>query len=76
MCICMTYADACMHRGGELVVEGVEADIRYRPLEFDGWNERHWTLPFEGERYSIVWFTPLGCSVPPPPPPLRMCVYI
>lgn len=44
--------------GGELAVEGVEHDVRYAPLEFDGWGERHWTLPFNGERYSLVWFTP------------------
>jgi len=29
-------------------------------VEFDGWKERHWTLPFHGSRYSLVWFTPLG----------------
>lgn len=23
---------------------------------------RHWTLPFQGERYSLVWFTPKGCE--------------
>lgn len=46
--------------GGELVCEGAVHDIRYKPLEFDGWNERHWTLPFAGERYSLVWFTPYG----------------
>ena len=22
------------------------------------WRQRHWTLPFEGERFSVVWFTP------------------
>ncbi len=48
------------YSGGELMVEGVPHDIRYAPLEFDGWNERHWTRPFEGERYSLVWFTPKG----------------
>ena len=26
-------------------------DIRYKGLEFDGWSERHWTMPFVGERY-------------------------
>ena len=31
---------------------------RYKPLEFNGWKERHWTLPFQGERYSLVFFTP------------------
>ncbi len=48
--------------GGETVVEGEPYDIRYLPLEFNGWKQRHWTLPFHGERYSIVWFTPHGCE--------------
>lgn len=48
--------------GGELVVEGVEHDVRYSPLEFDGWNLRHWTKPFVGDRYSLVFFTPLVSS--------------
>ncbi len=34
--------------------------FRYRPIEFDGWNDRHYNLPFVGERFSLVWFTPLG----------------
>lgn len=46
--------------GGEIVVEGVAHDIRYNPLEFDGWGQRHSTLPFVGERYTLVYFTPLG----------------
>jgi len=46
------------YAGGQLVVEGQASDIRHRPLEFDGWRRRHWTRPFEGERFSIVWFTP------------------
>eukprot|EP00900_Chrysochromulina_parva_P008576 jgi/Chrpa1/1771/Chrysochromulina_OHIO_Genome00013663-RA len=37
------------YSGGELVVEGEPSDIRYKPLQFDGWRQRHWTLPFEGE---------------------------
>jgi tRNA U38,U39,U40 pseudouridine synthase TruA len=44
--------------GGELAVEGANHDIRFHPLEFDGWKLRHWTIPFEGERFSLVWFTP------------------
>ena len=48
--------------GGECVVEGIPNNIRYNALEFDGWKERHWTLPFSGERYTLVWFTPLGCE--------------
>ncbi|KAL7538847.1 hypothetical protein ACHAXR_009138 [Thalassiosira sp. AJA248-18] len=48
--------------GGELMVEGEKKDIRYKAIEFDGWKERHWTLPFQGERFSLVWFTPKGCE--------------
>lgn len=48
--------------GGELVVEGKQEDIRYRALEFNGWTQRHWTMPLQGERYSLVWFTPKGCE--------------
>ena len=44
--------------GGGLFVEGTLFDIRYRPLEFDGWGQRHWTAPFAGERFSLVWFSP------------------
>lgn len=44
--------------GGELLVEGRPHDVRYTPMEFDGWRERHWTAPFEGERFSLVFFTP------------------
>lgn len=50
--------------GGALCVEGKVHDVRYQTLEFNGWTERHWTLPFTGERYSLVWFTPHGCSTP------------
>ena len=47
------------HTGGQLVVEGCIKDVLYAPVEFDGWHERHWTLPFHGERFSLVWFTPV-----------------
>ena len=50
------------YSGGDLMVEGEKHDIRYKPLEFNGWTERHWTRPFLGERYSLVWFTPIGCE--------------
>eukprot|EP00536_Pseudo-nitzschia_multiseries_P002329 jgi/Psemu1/183298/e_gw1.30.169.1 len=50
------------YSGGELMVEGDKHDIRYKAIEFDGWKQRHWTLPFKGERYSLVWFTPKGCE--------------
>jgi hypothetical protein len=44
------------YTGGQLVVEGQAHDICYQPLQFDGWKLRHWTLPFQGERFSLVWF--------------------
>ena len=50
------------YSGGELVVEGEQKDIRYKPIEFNGWKQRHWTMPFLGERFSLVWFTPKGCE--------------
>lgn len=46
------------YAGGELRVEGEAFDIQYKPLVFDGWKLRHWTNPFAGERFSLVYFTP------------------
>ncbi|KAL7520833.1 hypothetical protein ACHAWX_005536 [Stephanocyclus meneghinianus] len=46
------------YTGGEIIVEGMSYAIRYQALEFDGWKQLHWTSPFVGERYSLVWFTP------------------
>lgn len=51
------------YSGGELAVEDTVVSIRYEPHEFDGWRSRHWTLPFEGERFSLVWFTPTNQSL-------------
>ena len=48
--------------GGELLVENEVHDIRYKPLEFNGWQCRHSTLPFVGERYSLVFFSPFGIN--------------
>jgi tRNA U38,U39,U40 pseudouridine synthase TruA len=41
------------YTGGELFVEGISHNIRYRPLEFDGWSSRHWTDHYSGERFSV-----------------------
>lgn len=49
--------------GGEIIVDNHVHDIRYAPLTFDGWQSIHQTLPFVGERYSLVWFTPLGLGL-------------
>ena len=46
------------YEAGYLNVEENSFDIRYKPLEFDGWKLRHWTSPFSGQRFSLVWFTP------------------
>ena len=46
------------YQRGELFVEGLPCDIRYQPLEFDGWSLRHWTNQYSGERFSLVWFSP------------------
>lgn len=46
------------YAGGAISVEGAASDVRYMPLEFDGWRQRHWTEAYEGERFSLVWFTP------------------
>jgi hypothetical protein len=32
--------------GGELMVEGVKKDIRYKAVEFDGWKQRYARLQF------------------------------
>jgi hypothetical protein len=46
------------YTGGGLYVEGELFDMRFKPIEFDGWKLRHWTAQFQGERFSLVWFTP------------------
>jgi hypothetical protein len=44
------------YTGGELNIEGKKFNIRNRMKRFDG-RLGHWTEPFEGERYSIIYFT-------------------
>lgn len=46
--------------GGNLGMEledlkNVSVDIR-QPYTFDGSRITHWTEPFQGDRYSIIWF--------------------
>ena len=51
--------------GGDLVIEDFNEktiteqniNIRYSPFAMEGWRQRQWTQPFEGERFSLVWFT-------------------
>ena len=42
--------------GGELVVEHKVVDIHNKPFHFDGSKHLHWSLPFEGTRYSLIYF--------------------
>lgn len=47
--------------GGELCMEGpsgetVSVDTRYRGFQFNGSQIRHWTAPFEGRRFCLVFY--------------------
>lgn len=41
---------------GELNIEGVKHDIKYKFLKFDGCKSTHFVEPFEGNRYTAVFF--------------------
>jgi hypothetical protein len=53
------------YKGGELsILERVDDvgrrfydcyDIKYNPMQFNGYENSHWTEPFTGERYSIIF---------------------
>ena len=60
--------------GGALCVESgarqlVRIDTKGRMAKFDG-RFPHWVLPYEGERYSIIWFRTTG-----PPTPQTTAVF-
>jgi len=42
--------------GGKLAIQGKQYDIKNRWKMFDG-RLGHWTNPFEGTRYSLIYFT-------------------
>ena len=44
------------YTGGELVVEHQAIDIKNKLFTFDGSKQLHWSLPFEGQRYSLIFF--------------------
>ena len=44
------------YAGGALGVEDAIHDIRYRPLEFDGYTQRHNAEEFEGEHYTTILY--------------------
>jgi hypothetical protein len=51
------------YTGGELIIydqdgnNPVKHDIRYKPLKFNGSIYPHETAPFEGERYTLVFYS-------------------
>ena len=55
------------YTGGQLAIDdaagGYRAvDIRNRFVRFNGAENKHWTLPFTGERYSAVFYTHRNAS--------------
>ena len=44
------------YQGGDLVVEDEKIDIQEKPYKFNGSEKLHWVEPFEGTRYSLVFF--------------------
>ena len=46
------------YSGGELVVNEVPVDIRHKIVYFDGSQLLHYTRPYNGTRYSVVFHTP------------------
>ena len=43
---------------GEFNVDGKSYNIRYEALQYDGWKQIHSTSHFQGEQFSLIWFTP------------------
>ena len=44
------------YTNGQLWVEGQVVDIHNKPFTFDGSKYYHYTLPFEGDRYTLIFF--------------------
>jgi hypothetical protein len=44
------------YTGGEICLGSEKINIYKNPIEFDGSKIEHYSLPFEGERYSIIYF--------------------
>lgn len=44
------------YTGGELVVDGKEIDINRKPYYFNGYLHTHYTKPFQGNRYSLMFY--------------------
>jgi len=44
------------YTGGEICVDGIDHDIKNKSLTFNGKKELHWVKPFDGTRYTIVYY--------------------
>jgi hypothetical protein len=44
------------HTGGAFVLEGVPQNTLYNPIVFNGDEKEHYAQPFEGTRFSIIYF--------------------
>jgi hypothetical protein len=44
------------YTGGKLNIEGKSYDIRYKPVKFDGKQLTHYVEPFEGDRWTAVYY--------------------
>ena len=48
------------YTGGDLVIETPDVkesfNIKYKSMKFDGSKYPHWVMPFQGKRYSMVFF--------------------
>lgn len=42
--------------GGNLGTDDGSIDIYHKPLKFDGSLNWHWTEPFEGDRYCVIYY--------------------
>lgn len=44
------------YSGGSFILEGSPQETRYNPIVFNGDEQLHWAEPFEGTRFSIIYF--------------------
>lgn len=44
------------YSGGSFMLEGVPQDTLYNPIVFNGDEKEHWAEPFEGTRFSVIFF--------------------
>jgi len=44
------------YTGGSFILEGVPQNTLYNPIVFNGDEKEHWAEPFEGTRFSVIYF--------------------